>query len=241
MLTLPTEDYDRLHFAPSALQRSAFSLQLSLQSKYPLPLFLHSRAAHADFVEVLRPHLETLQQAGSPLAAPSEGREEGRSARWGVVHSFTGTMVEAKELLDMGLYIGVNGCSLKTQENLDVVAAIPLERLLIETGTSALLPQFTHSTTLTKSALADAPWCEPRPSHASASILAAYKAAHPVSPFFPAQVKKEKWSAERAVKGRHEPAALGQIAVVVAHLKSVPVEEVARRTTENAKWLFGLI
>ena len=34
----------------------------------------------------------------------------------------------------MGLFIGVNGCSFKTEENIEVVKEIPLDRIMLETG-----------------------------------------------------------------------------------------------------------
>lgn len=124
-------DYDRLHYCSKEVQLHSFAVQLALAASLSpqLPLFLHSRAAHADFVRLLKdafgPRLERLEKGG-------------------VVHSFTGTVDEMRELMDLGLYIGVNGCSFKTEENCAVVKEIELSRLMLET---------------------DGPWCEVRPSH----------------------------------------------------------------------------
>jgi TatD DNase family protein len=96
--------------------------QLVLAKKYHLPLFLHSRAAHIDFVKILKE--EGLGEDG--------GKSVG--AKGGVVHSFTGSSEEAAELIGMGFYIGVNGCSMKTEQNFETLKTIPLDRLLLETG-----------------------------------------------------------------------------------------------------------
>ena len=80
-------DYDRLHFSPVETQKKYFRAQLALAKKYHLPLFLHSRAAHMDFVTILKE--EGFGENG--------GKAVG--GRGGVVHSFTGTKEEIEELV----------------------------------------------------------------------------------------------------------------------------------------------
>ena len=111
-------DYDRLCHAPKETQLKYFEAQLEVAVNVQLPLFLHSRAAHEDFVRLLKKVL------GEKLEKIEKG---------GLVHSFTGTVEEMQELVALGLHVGVNGCSMKTEENLEVVKAIPLDRLQIET------------------------------------------------------------------------------------------------------------
>lgn len=186
-------DYDRLHFAGKEQQLKCFEAQLDIAVKVQLPLFLHSRAAGEDFERLLSARLPSLPKRG-------------------LVHSFTGTMEEMKSLVALDLDIGVNGCSMKTEENLDVVKAVPLERLQIET---------------------DGPWCEMRASHASAK----YKDD---APELPKSVKKEKWSPDSMVKGRNEPATIVHVAHVIAKVKGISSAEVCQAAWNNSVKMFGL-
>ncbi|KAI1269947.1 hypothetical protein F5Y18DRAFT_422911 [Xylariaceae sp. FL1019] len=254
-------DYDRLHYCSKKIQLHSFSAQLDLVltlSPQP-PLFLHSRAAHSDFVSLLKskfgPKLEKLE-------------------RGGVVHSFTGTAEEMKELADLGLYIGTNGCSFKTEENCDVVKQIPLDRLMLET---------------------DGPWCEIRPTHAGwRYLLGAHNKAKeestpnggatPASESTPAStvaatpdtsrngtpsipgdaqtkpakppkkpkkkepeiperwraVKKEKWVEGSMVKGRNEPCMIERVGQVVASVKGESLRDVCEAAWANTVKVFGL-
>ncbi|GAA5944906.1 3'-5'-exodeoxyribonuclease [Sporobolomyces koalae] len=189
-------DYDRLFLAPKESQLRTFPPQLALATKHDLPLFLHSRNCHEDFISILQNHPTQLR---------------------GVVHSFTGTLEEANELISLGLYIGINGCSLKTEDNLQVVQHLPLERIMVES---------------------DCPWCEIRPSHASSKFLQDLPSELKDKWCIP-QVKKEKFVEGKGVKGRNEPAGTGLVAWVISRLKGVTIEQVAQVTTRNAIALFG--
>lgn len=58
--------------------------------------------------------------------------------------------------------------------------------------------------------------------------------------YSPASVKKEKWEAEKQVKSRNEPCAIGNIAAVIAEAKGIDITIVAKAARENAKFLFNI-
>lgn len=231
-------DYDRLHYCSKSIQLHSFAAQLKVAASISpqLPLFLHSRAAHEDFVRLLK------EAFGEKLEKLEKG---------GVVHSFTGTAEEMRELMDLGLYIGINGCSFKTVENCAVVKEVHLDRLMIET---------------------DGPWCEVRPSHEGYKYLIEKKNDAPVpapeneqngtataepakkpqkqskknqkkEPEVPERykiVKKEKWEEGAMIKGRNEPCNIERVVKIIAGIKEVGIEEVCEAAWENTVKVFGL-
>ncbi|TFK30809.1 Mg-dependent DNase [Coprinopsis marcescibilis] len=199
-------DYDRTHFAAPDVQKKYFKVQLSLAKRYNLPLFLHSRAAHNDFVEILR-------ESGF---AVNGGRDVG--GKGGVVHSFTGTPQEAAELISMGFHVGINGCSLKTDESLLTAKSIPLDRLLLET---------------------DAPWCTMASTHASKGLLDTLPDALRDS-FLPQATKAERFVKGKSVKGRNEPTSIGAVAWVMHRLLQVPYPTLVNSVWNNTVALFSL-
>ena len=202
-------DYDRLHFASKEQQLKYFEAQLDLAVKVQLPLFLHSRAAAEDFERLLSTRLPRLPKRG-------------------LVHSFTGTLEEMDRLVALGLDIGINGCSMKTAENLGVVKAIPLERLQMETD-----GPWVGCSSAAVFLAADHSKCDMRASHASAI----YKNE---APELPKCVKKEKWTPDSMVKGRNESATIVHVAHVIAKVKGIPPAEVCQAAWQNSIKMFGL-
>lgn len=116
-------DYYR-NYSPPAEQRRAFAWQLDLAARHALPVFLHQREAHADFMAMLREQPELLKRA--------------------LLHCFTGDAAELDDCLQAGLAIGVTGwiCDERRGQALRAaVGRIPDDRLMLETDGPYLLPR----------------------------------------------------------------------------------------------------
>jgi len=66
------------------------------------------------------------------------GHHEGRA--FGVLHCFTGTIRDAQSYLDLGFLISFTGIVTFTDQYDDVIRAVPLEKMLIETDAPFLTP-----------------------------------------------------------------------------------------------------
>lgn len=128
--------------ASQARQREALEKQLAVAQRASLPVVLHLREAgdaqdgpcSADLMGILRSWAAGLRAANHPL------RE-----RPGVLHSYAGTLEVASAAVDLGFYIGVTGPVTynKAAARRQVIAGLPLERLLLETD-SPFLPPAPH-------------------------------------------------------------------------------------------------
>ncbi len=109
--------------SPRPRQREAFSRQVDLALELGLPLVIHDREAHAEVLGILR--------------------EQNAGRVGGVVHCFSGDPAFARQVLDLGFYLGITGTITypKNHTLRQVAAAAPLERLLIETDCPFLSPQ----------------------------------------------------------------------------------------------------
>lgn len=105
-----------------AIQKAVFQAQLEMAREFKLPVTVHTRDAMADTYEVLRS--VNIGDFG------------------GVMHSFTGDAEEAKQFLDLGMYISFSGIATfkNAKEVHEAVKAVPLDRLLVETDAPYLAP-----------------------------------------------------------------------------------------------------
>ena len=118
-------DYHYMH-SPAPLQQEHFRIMIRMAKACGLPLIVHTREAKEDTLKIL-------------------GEEAGDQLR-GVFHCFSGDMEMAEAALAMGFYLSFSGViTFQNAQNtkktiLEIVKAIPLDRILIETDAPFLTP-----------------------------------------------------------------------------------------------------
>ncbi|MBO4211236.1 MAG: TatD family hydrolase, partial [Oscillospiraceae bacterium] len=106
---------------PREVQLPAFRRQLELARELDLPVIVHEREAHADGMELIREFPELT----------------------GVFHCYSGSLEQAKELVQRGWYIGFTGVVTfkNARKALEVAQWLPLDRILIETDCPYMAPE----------------------------------------------------------------------------------------------------
>jgi TatD DNase family protein len=116
-------DYNR-DFSPRPKQREAFEAQLQLAVELKLPVLMHERDAHDDFLAILKEYRRDLTNA--------------------LLHCFTGNRESMQAYLELDLHLGITGwvCDERRGTELaELVCDIPDNRILIETDSPYLLPR----------------------------------------------------------------------------------------------------
>ena len=106
---------------PRAIQQQAFRAQLALAAELDLPVIVHDREAHADCLAIIGAFPQVT----------------------GVFHCFSGSAEMAKELVSRGWYIGFTGVLTfkNARRAVEAAAAIPLERIVLETDCPYMSPE----------------------------------------------------------------------------------------------------
>lgn len=131
-------DYDRV-FSPVADQLANLRRNLALALDTGKPAILHVRSAtgRSDAQNAI---LDELRSAG--IGAQSAAAVFGAKRPPAVIHSFSGSVGYAREVLDLGLAISISGLAFRRGEEstAQVVGLVPGERLLVETDSPFLSP-----------------------------------------------------------------------------------------------------
>ena len=104
---------------PREPQKVIFEKQLELSNELDMPVNVHDREAHGDTMELVRKYKPK-----------------------GILHCFSGSAEMAREVVKLGMYIGMGGVVTfkNSRKAVEVVKEIPIERLVLETDCPYLAP-----------------------------------------------------------------------------------------------------
>jgi len=106
-------------FSPRDIQRDVFEKQLILAKELELPVIIHDREAHEDTLKLLKKYTPK-----------------------GIVHCFSGSVEMAKDIVSLGMHIGLGGAVTfkNAKKPVEVAKYVPLERLVLETDCPYMTP-----------------------------------------------------------------------------------------------------
>ena len=106
---------------PRQLQLKAFRMQMELARELRLPVIVHEREAHEDGMAVVKEFPDVT----------------------GVFHCYSGSAEMARQLVDLGWYIGFTGVLTfkNARRAIETAASIPLERIVLETDCPYMAPE----------------------------------------------------------------------------------------------------
>ena len=105
--------------SPRDIQKDVFEKQLILAKELDLPVIIHDREAHEDTLNLLKKHTPK-----------------------GIVHCFSGSAEMAKEIVKLGMNIGLGGAVTfkNAKKPVEVAKYVPLESLVLETDCPYMTP-----------------------------------------------------------------------------------------------------
>ena len=106
---------------PREIQQRAFRLQMELAQELQMPVIVHEREAHDDGMRIVK-----------------EFKDVG-----GVFHCYSGSAEMARQLVDMGWYIGFTGVLTfkNARKAVETAQRIPLDRIVLETDCPFMAPE----------------------------------------------------------------------------------------------------
>jgi TatD DNase family protein len=125
------------NFSPPEQQREVFATQIEIAVRRNLPIIIHSREAEPDTVSIVERAL---------INNPDWMNNDGTMSPRGVFHCFPGDEAMARKVIGWGFFISIPGpVTFSSKPNkpntmAEVVGAIPLEHILLETDSPYLTP-----------------------------------------------------------------------------------------------------